>query len=176
MSAAASGSTLLFNWQPPRPRKLSIVMFVCASALVHAFCFYLFQIVYAPAVVLLPPPAKVSLITSSSEEGRTMLRWIDAEDPALGVGHAASARRATSTTAEGTTRSFLCGGRPQTQKCASLRSGHSHPKHLPAGAGPIAATGAAAPIWENSDPNFDVGGAFRIRDRPIRGCAFHGFE
>lgn len=83
MNAAASGSTLLFNWQPPRPRKLSIVMFVCASALVHAFCFYLFQIVYAPAVVLLPPPAKVSLITSSSEEGRTMLRWIDAEDPAL---------------------------------------------------------------------------------------------
>jgi hypothetical protein len=83
MTTAASGSTLLFNWQPPRPRKLSIVMFVCASALLHAFCFYLFQIVYPAAVVLLPPPARVSLITSGSEEGRSMLRWIDAEDPAL---------------------------------------------------------------------------------------------
>ena len=83
MNAETSASPLLFNWQPPRPRKLSIVMFICASVIVHAFCFYLFQIVYAPAVVLLPPPARVSLITSDSEEGRTMLRWIDAEDPAL---------------------------------------------------------------------------------------------
>jgi TonB family protein len=83
MNAGASDSPLLFNWQPPRPRKLSIVMFICASVILHAFCFYLFQIVYAPAVVLLPPPARVSLITSNSEEGRTMLRWIDAEDPAL---------------------------------------------------------------------------------------------
>lgn len=83
MNAGTSGSILLFNWQPPRPRKLSIVMFIGASVLLHAFCFYLFQIVYAPAIVLLPPPARVSLITSNSEEGRTLLQWVDAEDPAL---------------------------------------------------------------------------------------------
>src|SRR5207253_2714581 len=38
---------------------------------------------YPPAVVLLPPPARVNLIAPNSEEGRTLLRWIDAEDPAL---------------------------------------------------------------------------------------------
>lgn len=49
----------------------------------HAVCFYVFQIVYPPTVTLLPPPARVSLITPTSEEGRTLLRWIEAEDPAL---------------------------------------------------------------------------------------------
>jgi hypothetical protein len=83
MSAEVSASPLLFNWQPPRPRKLSIVAFLCGSVILHGICFYLFQIIYAPAIVLLPPPARVSLITTDSEEGRTLLRWVDAEDPAL---------------------------------------------------------------------------------------------
>jgi hypothetical protein len=83
MSAEVSASPLLFNWQPPRPRKLSIIAFLCGSVIFHGICFYLFQIVYAPAIVLLPPPARVSLITADSEEGRTTLRWVDAEDPAL---------------------------------------------------------------------------------------------
>jgi hypothetical protein len=74
---------LLFNWEPPRRRRLSIFVFVLLSLLAHAFCFYLFQIVYPPTVALLPPPAHVSLISANTEEGRTLLRWIDAEDPAL---------------------------------------------------------------------------------------------
>ena len=82
-TSAAADPLLLFNWQGPRPRRRAIVAFLGASVLLHAFCFYLFQIVYAPGVVLLPPPARVSLITADSEEGRTLLRWVDAEDPAL---------------------------------------------------------------------------------------------
>ena len=34
-------------------------------------------------VAVLPPPARVALITPAAEEGRTLFRWIDAEDPAL---------------------------------------------------------------------------------------------
>lgn len=83
MNAEASQSPLLFNWQPPSPRTRPLVFFLGASLLLHAFCFYLFQIVYSPAVLLLPPPARVSLITPDSEEGRNLLRWVDAEDPAL---------------------------------------------------------------------------------------------
>jgi len=49
----------------------------------HAFCFYVFQIVYPTPVALLPPPAGVTFIAPDSEQGRTLLRWIDAEDPAL---------------------------------------------------------------------------------------------
>src|SRR5205085_1627425 len=36
-----------------------------------------------PTVALLPPPARITLITPDSDEGRTLLRWMDAEDPAL---------------------------------------------------------------------------------------------
>jgi hypothetical protein len=53
------------------------------SLLLHAAGFYVFQIVYPPALSLLPPPARVNLITPAAEEGRTILRWIEAEDPAL---------------------------------------------------------------------------------------------
>src|SRR5438093_9766413 len=74
---------LLFSWQSPRRRKIAIIAFLALSLVGHAFCFYIFQIVYPPTIALLPPPARVSLITPASEEGRTLLRWIDAEDPAL---------------------------------------------------------------------------------------------
>jgi hypothetical protein len=75
--------TLLFDWGQPRPRQWTVLGFIGASLLLHALCFYIFQIVYRPTLVLLPPPARVGLITSGSEEGRTLLRWAEAEDPAL---------------------------------------------------------------------------------------------
>src|SRR5881227_4436567 len=74
---------LLFSWEPPRRRRAAITAFVALSLIAHALCFYIFQIVYPPTVSLLPPPARVSVITSNSEEGRTLLRWVDSEDPAL---------------------------------------------------------------------------------------------
>ena len=79
----AAPAPLLFNWEPPRQRRLAIGAFLLLSLLGHAFCFYLFQIVYPPTVALLPPPAHMSLIPANTEEGRTLLRWIDAENPAL---------------------------------------------------------------------------------------------
>jgi hypothetical protein len=82
-SPVAEPAPLLFSWQPPRQRRLAISAFLLLSLLGHAFCFYLFQIVYPPTVALLPPPAHMSLIPANTEEGRTLLRWIDAEDPAL---------------------------------------------------------------------------------------------
>jgi outer membrane biosynthesis protein TonB len=83
MTAETAEPLLLFNWRPPRSRKVSIALFIALSALLHAVCFYVFQIIYPTAVVLLPPPARVSLITPDSEEGRALLQWIDSEDPAL---------------------------------------------------------------------------------------------
>ena len=83
--AAPAEFTPIFNWTPYRRRKVSLVSFIIASAALHALCFYLFQIVYPPTVALLPPPARVNLITPDSEEGRLLLRWIEAEDPALSL-------------------------------------------------------------------------------------------
>ena len=57
--------------------------FIAASVALHALCFYLFQVIYPPTVALLPPPARVTVITPDSDEGRLLLRWIEAEDPAV---------------------------------------------------------------------------------------------
>src|ERR1700746_1791702 len=79
----SAAEPLLFSWDSPRGEKLAITIFLALSLVAHALCFYIFQIVYPPTVTLLPPPARVALITPASEEGRTLLRWIDAEDPAV---------------------------------------------------------------------------------------------
>ena len=71
---------LLFSWDSPGAQKAALLAFLALSLLAHAVCFYIFQVVYPPTVTLLPPPARVALITPASEEGRTLLRWIDAED------------------------------------------------------------------------------------------------
>ena len=86
MSSIVSESAaepLVFSWDSPRRGKLAITLFLALSLLAHALCFYIFQIVYPPTIALLPPPARVTFITPASEEGRTLLRWIDSEDPAL---------------------------------------------------------------------------------------------
>lgn len=74
---------LLFSWDSPRRRKTTLVAFLVLSLMAHALCFYLFQIVYPAPVALLPPPGRVTFIAPQSDEGRTLLRWIDAEDPAV---------------------------------------------------------------------------------------------
>jgi hypothetical protein len=83
VNAPAANESLLFAWEPVHSRRLAIFGFLAASLVGHAICFYLFQIVYPPTVALLPPPARVNLISENTEEGRTLLRWIAAEDPAL---------------------------------------------------------------------------------------------
>ncbi|MGI9086689.1 MAG: hypothetical protein ACR2HH_02945 [Chthoniobacterales bacterium] len=81
-STPAEFSTI-FDWAAPRSRRLSLLSFLGASIGLHALCFYIFQIIYPPAAPPLPPPARVSIITPESEEGRVLLRWVEAEDPAL---------------------------------------------------------------------------------------------
>jgi hypothetical protein len=74
---------LLFSWDSPRQRRTMLASFLMLSLMAHALCFYVFQIVYPTPVALLPPPGRVTFIASDSEEGRTVLRWVDAEDPAV---------------------------------------------------------------------------------------------
>jgi hypothetical protein len=78
-----TANDLVFRWERPGRGKWTLSGFLFGSLGLHAFGFYIFQIVYPPAVALLPPPGRVSLIASNSEEGRQLLRWIEAEDPAL---------------------------------------------------------------------------------------------
>jgi hypothetical protein len=81
--AATDDTTLLFEWAPPKGEKLLITLFLIGSLFLHALAFYMFRIIYPPTIAVLPPPARVNLIPGNSEEGQTLLRWIEAEDPAL---------------------------------------------------------------------------------------------
>ena len=74
---------LVFNWDPPQRRSFVLGGFIFASVAAHLAGFYIFQVVYPPTVALLPPPARLNLISASSEQGQSLLRWVEAEDPAL---------------------------------------------------------------------------------------------
>jgi hypothetical protein len=94
---SASAEPFIFNWGAPRRRNLAIAGFLILSVILHAAGFYVFQIVYPPTIALLPPPAHLNLVTPSTEEGPTLLRWVEAEDPAL----------ATSTQRPANAKSFI---------------------------------------------------------------------
>ena len=85
MSEPATGADvpLVFEWAPPRGEKFLITVFILSSIFLHGLAFYVFRIIYPPAIAVLPPPARVTFIGSTSNEGRTLLRWIESEDPAL---------------------------------------------------------------------------------------------
>jgi len=83
VATETAADPLLFSWDSPRQRKTMLAALLVLSLMAHALCFYVFQIVYPTPVALLPPPGRVTFIASDSDEGRTLLRWIDAEDPAV---------------------------------------------------------------------------------------------
>lgn len=80
---AEGDSALVFGWGQPRQQRRALIGFLAASVALHALCFYALQIIYPPTVALLPPPGRVTVIAANTEEGRRLLRWVEAEDPAL---------------------------------------------------------------------------------------------
>lgn len=69
----------------PEDRGFPYLLFFCVlgSVLAHATTFILFQVVYPQRVTIPQPAPRVSLLTPSSPENVALLRWIQAEDPAL---------------------------------------------------------------------------------------------
>jgi len=83
MKAPAAGTVLTFS--TPEDNGFPYILFLCVlgSFLAHAGTFFLFQVVYPQRVTIPQPAPRVSLLTPSSPENVAMLRWIEAEDPAL---------------------------------------------------------------------------------------------
>ena len=129
---SAPADELVFAWEKPGRGKLTLGGFLLVSLLLHAFGFYLFQIVYPPAVALLPPPGRVSLIAPNSDEGRQLLRWIEAEDPAL----------ASTTQAPPDTRALVM---PTIQHAPSYLGRQPALKDLPPGPSPLSIPSARPP-------------------------------
>jgi len=83
MKKDAAPRVLIFQW--PEPPAISRPLLGCIglSLLAHALSFYVFQITYPPSAHITPPPAQLSILTPGSAENDAVLRWLDAEDPAL---------------------------------------------------------------------------------------------
>lgn len=81
LAAQVEHYRLVFRW-PERTASLLLPAFFVLSVAVHALAFFVFQVVYPPAVVSAPPPAQVTLLTSATPEGAALLRWVEAQDPA----------------------------------------------------------------------------------------------
>jgi hypothetical protein len=83
MNPATTEPNLTF--QGPVEKGFPFLLFVCVagSLLAHAATFFLFQVVYPQRVTIPQPAPHVSLLTPSSPENIALLRWIEAEDPAL---------------------------------------------------------------------------------------------
>jgi len=81
LAAQVEHYKLVFRW-PERTASLLLPALFVLSVAVHALAFYVFQVVYPPAVVSAPPPAQVTLLTAATPEGADLLRWVQAQDPA----------------------------------------------------------------------------------------------
>jgi hypothetical protein len=78
-----AADTLVFQWREKHHSLLVLFWFVILSFCVHALALYLFQVNYPSTVSIAPPPVQASLLTPSSPEYRTLIRWIEAGNPAL---------------------------------------------------------------------------------------------
>jgi hypothetical protein len=83
MTAPSTEPDLTFQW--PKEAGFPFLLFFCAvgSLAAHTATFFLFQVVYPQRVTIPQPAPHVSLLTPSSPENIALLRWIEAEDPAL---------------------------------------------------------------------------------------------
>lgn len=74
---------LTFSWNPRQG--FPFVLFGCAflSLVAHIATFFLFQVIPPQRVTIPPPAPQIEVLTPATPEGAALLRWIDAEDPAL---------------------------------------------------------------------------------------------
>ena len=86
MTARAPGfGGSLFAWGKGSRVSTLFVALLLFSFAAHAVAFFVFTVVY-PARVTIPAPApQVTLLSASNPEHYALLRWIEAEDPALVV-------------------------------------------------------------------------------------------
>ncbi|HEX8309901.1 MAG TPA: hypothetical protein VF614_01205 [Chthoniobacteraceae bacterium] len=86
---AAEPKPLLFRWAKGRRFSFLAAALLLLSFFAHAAAFFVFTVVY-PARVTIPAPApQVTILSATNPDHQALLRWIEAEDPAL-VANAAS--------------------------------------------------------------------------------------
>ena len=67
---------LIFRWKKPK-LNWRFHFFVFVSLLGHVFAFYVFRVVYPPAVQVTPQPTRVTLLQPSDPRAAQFLRALD---------------------------------------------------------------------------------------------------
>ena len=81
LAAQVEHYRLIFRW-PERTASLLLPALFVVSVGIHAFAFYLFQVVYPPTLSSPRLPAQVTFLTDATPQGRALLDWVRAQDPA----------------------------------------------------------------------------------------------
>lgn len=81
----ASSLATVFQWRDQHRSLLTLFWFFIISFCLHALALYIFQVTYPSALSIAPPPVQVSLLTPTTPEYRTLIRWIEAGNPATAI-------------------------------------------------------------------------------------------
>jgi hypothetical protein len=167
---------LIFSWSSPRPRARALIVFVIASVIVHAFGFYIFQIVYPPTVTLIPPPARITLITGDDPESVSLLRWIEAEDPALTTTTQRPPDSKTYSEPVLEHQPSYAGHQPQLRRLPETPPDFRVPSSMPIGIPPLPRPQPPAAVLQNQTIAQFSEAANQLGDPVFPSFAFHGMR
>lgn len=71
----------IFDWRKAR-WDYRLPVLIALSFFGHVFCFYLFHVLYPTTTSLLPPSAQITVLDPNSSRDKSMLDWIEVNDPA----------------------------------------------------------------------------------------------
>lgn len=83
MTESPSPPRLLFAWERAHQFRWALLGFIVLSLFAHVATFFLFGITYPQRVTIPPAAPEISLLLPTTPENRSLLRRIEAEDPAL---------------------------------------------------------------------------------------------
>ena len=83
MKEGPAETPLIFEWPRREGFPFAFFGFLLFSLLAHAATFMLFQVVDRRPVTMLQTAPRVGVLTASNADALALLRWVDAEDPAL---------------------------------------------------------------------------------------------
>jgi hypothetical protein len=73
----------IFTWKRPGGRRFRLGIFLCAALTLHAFLFYLFQVVYPPSRRLVHQPAGITILSTTDPASKALLNKVVEATPAF---------------------------------------------------------------------------------------------
>jgi hypothetical protein len=71
----------IFDWRKDQ-WNYRLPVLIAISLFGHIFCFYIFRVVYPTTTTLLPPSAQVTVLDPNSPQDKSLLDWVEMNNPA----------------------------------------------------------------------------------------------